>query len=188
MPRIATIICITRAGMSALLLCALPAFASSSATGAAVSCGPNPAIRYGENDALGTGRSPYISFRAGVEASPILGFAGGLDFTFPTLSVAPDWTTRVTADVLAPFSARSFLGAPNTRLAITLDQVHGWNRTGSGCYAGAGIGEFIGGKGGFGGRLLAGWKFDSIWSIEANLDLSANNSPILAAEFRLSAL
>ena len=144
---------------------------------------------YRWHERFGGSKAPFVTFRAGLVMAPNLGFAGGLDFTIPSLSLCPQVATRLDADVLAAFNAHSFGGFPGTTFAFTLDQVYSphWGGRYS-PYVGAGIGPYWQESPTISGKVFAGLQFGSTVSSEIDVHLPGHGAAIIALEMRVSAL
>lgn len=123
-----------------------------------------------------------FALRLGAMISPRTKFAGGIDVSFPQLSIAHGFISRVDADVIVSFN----FGGVSTLIPITFDQVYSKGLiAGSRIYGGAGIGPYIGDKTRFGGKLFVGGDFTSSLGAELGLHFSGYGDPLLTLQARV---
>ncbi len=138
---------------------------------------------------FGDSKAPFVSFRAGMALAPNLGFAGGIDFTIPSLSISPQLITRLDGDVLAAFNAHSFGGYPGTTFAFTVDQIYSPHWGGRYApYAGLGIGPYWQENLFISGKAFVGVQFGPTVSSELDIHFPGHGAAIIALEMRVSAL
>ncbi len=115
--------------------------------------------------------------RLGFMSSPALGLAFGADFTLPKAHLLPMATTRLSADLLAPFDVPSFLGLPKTQATVTLDQVFARRPHAPGLYGGFGLGGYFGLKARPGGKLFIGDNLTSSIAVEVTAHFTGLPDP-----------
>lgn len=125
---------------------------------ASAAAAPKPAGRFGGGQDI-TDAIPYpVRLRLGAMVSPRFRFAGGIDVTFPQLSIGSGWVSRVDADALVSAN----FGGVSTVVPITFNQVYSTtlsNTTGTRVYGGLGVGPYIAGRTRFGGKIFVGADF-----------------------------
>lgn len=123
-----------------------------------------------------------VAFKIGAAVSPRLKFAAGIDATFPRLSIAPHFATRVDFDAI--FSAN--FGGVTTLFPLTAGQVYrvALPVTGQSLYIGAGIGPYFGEVTRFGGKIYAGGNLSSRIGAEAALHFTGYGDPTVTAALR----
>lgn len=133
--------------------------------------------------------SPFAAFRLGVIASPVASIDGGLDVTFPRLTIGKDWVSRVDVDLAARFNSRSFGSRRDASVGLTFCQVFtpgGVNR--GRLYAGAGFGYFVGPRSGIGSKVFVGTNLTRVIGLEVEGQFPGDSTARLVVLLRISAL
>ncbi len=118
----------------------------------------------------------YMAIRLGAMVSPRVKFVGGLDATFPRLTLIPGLTTRVDLDAVVSAN----FGGITTIVPLTLDQVYSRGlASGTRVFVGAGIGPYFGEVTRFGGKLFVGANFTRRLGAEVDVDFSGSGDPLL---------
>lgn len=123
-----------------------------------------------------------IALRGGAMFSPRGAGLAGLDFDLPQLSLMPNWSGRVDADVI--FKA-NFSGL-RTVVPVTLNQIYtSPNVAGRSFYFGGGAGALLGGKAKLDIKALAGVGLTRNMDIEVNAHFLERDT-LVTALVRLS--
>ena len=123
-----------------------------------------------------------IALRGGAMFSPRGAGLAGLDFDLPQLSLMPNWSGRVDADVI--FKA-NFSGL-RTVVPVTLNQIYtSPNVAGRSVYFGGGAGALLGGKAKLDIKALAGVGLTRNMDIEVNAHFLEGDT-LVTALVRLS--